>query len=269
MAKQRQRRNTRNRTEPFSQRLSRLWRALQRALRPMATLIALAAVLLLIERGISALYAQPVTHIAVAGKLDARHRDAVRDTVAMNIDGGLLALDLAALREELEQLPWIYRATLRREFPGTLRISVIEQLPIARWGDSAFLNHEARIIEVADEQRWETLPMIRGQDGSQARLMNQYQRFLELLRPLELSIRSLEEDAFGQLSAELDNGIELQLGSRDFSDRVDDFLLLWRRELRDGGRRVLSVDMRYADGAAVAVDDEPRIAAIESAGEGG
>jgi cell division protein FtsQ len=237
--------------------------AFQRALMPIGTLIAIAALGLLVERGVRALYAQPVTHISVAGKLETRHRDAVRQTVAERIDGGLLALDLQALREELEALPWIYRATLRREFPGTLHIRVIEQLPIARWGDRAFLNHRARVVAVADEERWDSLPLIRGPEGSQARLMDQYQRLLELLRPLELTVIRLAEDDFGQLSVELESGLVLQLGNREFAARVDDFLTLWRRELRDSNDQVLRVDMRYASGAAVAVREGPQLAGID------
>jgi hypothetical protein len=58
------------------------------------------------------------------------------------------ALDLRDLRRELEALPWVYRAELRRRFPDTLEIRVVEQVPIARWGDGAFLNHEARVVRL-------------------------------------------------------------------------------------------------------------------------
>jgi cell division protein FtsQ len=240
------------------------------ALRPLSTLVALGLVLMLLGRGAAALYATPVAHISVTGKLDSRHREAVRTTVASRIDSGLLALDLKALQAELQALPWIYRATLRRQFPDTLEIRVIEQLPIARWGDSAFLNHEARVIEVADAQRWDSLPLIRGPEGSEARLMSHYQRLLELLRPLELQPLSLEEDDFGQLSVALDNGVQLVLGDRDhFGERVDNFLTLWRVELRAQAERVLRVDMRYADGAAVAFSEAPQIAALATATQDG
>ena len=249
--------------------LARAAAMLRRGALPAMSALAFGAVLLLLERGLATLYAEPVRQILVSGKLDSRYREAVRDTVAERIDGGLLALDLRSLRAELEQLPWIYRATLRREYPGTLKIHVIEQLPIARWGETAFLNHEARVVEVADEQRWQSLPLIRGPEGSRVRLMNRYQRLLDLLRPLELSLSSLEEDAFGQLTAQLDNGLLLRLGSRDFASRIERFLMLWRRELRDEGARVVSVDMRYAGGAAVAFGNEPRLAALEVESQGG
>lgn len=266
----RQSRNKRRKTALTPRERLSLWaQKLSRAVVPLSTLLALAVLVILAERGVSALYAQPVTRITVAGKLETGHRDAVRRTVAESIDAGLLALDLDVLRSELESLPWIYRASLRRRFPGTLEIRVIEQLPIARWGDSAFLNHEARVVAVADASRWDELPQIRGPEGSAARLMARYQRLLELLRPLEMQPLSLEEDDFGQIIVMLDNGIELALGDHDFPQRMEDFLMLWRSTLAATSGEVLRVDMRYADGAAVALREQPQLAGLSADNQDG
>jgi cell division protein FtsQ len=251
------------------ERLGVLLGWLSRAVMPVSTALALLALAVLADRGISALYAQPVSRITVAGKLEAAHRDAVRSTVAERIDAGLLGLDLDMLREELEALPWIYRASLRRRFPDTLEIHVIEQLPIARWGDEGFLNHEARVVAVADASEWDDLPQIRGPEGSEARLMARYQRLLDLLRPLEMQPASLEEDPFGQVTVMLDNGIELALGDHDFPQRMEDFLTLWRRELREQSARVVRVDMRYAAGAAVAFREQPQLAGLAADSQDG
>lgn len=270
MAKARRTASPRKAETAMKDRLRNWGVALGLSLRALSTAAALLLLVLLLGRGALALYATPVAHIAVTGKLDTRHREAVRSTVADSIDSGLLALDLQALQAQLEALPWIYRATLRRQFPDTLEIRVIEQLPIARWGDRAFLNHEARVVEVADAQRWASLPLIRGPQGSEARLMAHYRHLLEQLRPLELLPASLQEDGFGQIAVLLDNGVELVLGKRElFGERVDNFLTLWRAELRDEAERVERVDMRYAAGAAVAFSDAPQIAALATASQTG
>jgi hypothetical protein len=171
------------------QRMAAVRAALVAAVAPTATLLAVGLVLLLGWRGAQALYAQPVAHIVVSGKLENLHRDAVRQAVAGRIDRGLLALDLRDLRRELEALPWVYRAALRRRFPDTLEIRVVEQLPIARWGDGAFLNHEARVVQVADAARWDVAagdPRTRRQRGAPRESLP---ALLELLRPLELHAR--------------------------------------------------------------------------------
>ena len=237
-----------------------------RASRALVTALVLGLVLVLLARGVALLYEQPVMHIAVSGKLDGEQREAVRSTGAARIDSGLLALDLQAPRAELESLPWVSRASLRRQFPAPLEISVLEQRPIARWGDGAFLNHEARVVEVTDAQRWEALPMIRGPEGSQRRVMAHYQRLRELLRPLELTPVSLEEDDFGQLTMMLERGVEVVFGDREqFATRVDNLLTQWRQALRTDEARVRRIDLRYAGGAAVAFDDSPGLPALATA----
>jgi len=271
VAKRRTRRGRRRSARPtLRERASALLQRLAGLLPRVSTLLLLALLGLVLQRGIAALYEQPVRHIAVTGSLDSAHRDALRDTLAAHLDAGLLALPLRQLRDELQALPWVYRASLRRRFPDTLEVQVVEQRPIARWGDGGFLNHEAHVIAVADAKAWDALPRIRGPEGSQARLMRRYQRLVDLLRPLELAPVSLEEDAFGQLSATLDNGVELQLGRSEFTRRVEDFLLLWRRELAAQGAFVKRVDLRYERGAAVAFRDEARdleLALVEGGSE--
>jgi len=216
----------------------------------------------LIFVGIEALRSLPVERIVVTGKLENLRQEALRAALSDELDQGLLFLSLRDLQRTLEALPWVYQAQLRRRFPGTLEVSVVEQLPIARWGDDAFLNHEARIIEVADGERWQALPQIRGPLNSEARLMNHYQRLLDRLRPLSLNPISLSEDDYGQLRVGLDNGLDLQLGDRDFSLRLQRFLQLWSSDLQNNSQAVQRVDMRYESGAAVAFDQTPQLAGL-------
>lgn len=226
-------------------------------------LLSTAAVLLMgfaLYLALEALRMLPVERIVVTGKLEHLRQDAIRQALAPKLDSGLLFLDLSDLRDELESLPWVYRAQLRRRFPDTLEVRVIEQLPIARWGDANFLNHEARIIEVSDAQRWQDLPQIRGPEGSEARIMNQYQRLLEQLRPVALNPVEVGEDEFGQLHVAFANGLDLHLGDRDFRLRVQRFLKLWSAELSLQERRVVRIDMRYDGGAAVAFETTPQVA---------
>ena len=220
-------------------------------------LLSLAGLLLLLALAsavIWALRALPVEHIVVGGRLEHLREDTLREALAGELSAGLVFVDLQALRRRLEALPWVYRAQLRRRFPGTLEVLVSEQLPIARWGDAAFLNHEARVIPVNEDPRWDDLPRIRGPEGSQGRLMKRYRRLREALADVGLRPRALSEDAFGQLRVQLDNGVALHLGDRDFSVRLRRFLQLWRGALHGADRPVRRVDLRYPAGAAVAFD---------------
>ncbi|MFK8042213.1 cell division protein FtsQ/DivIB [Congregibacter sp.] len=257
------RRNSRRRPkQTASSRAKAILARLKSGVSVLVSVTALCVLGSVMYLGAEGLRSLPVERIVVTGKLENLRQEALREVLSDELEDGLLFLNLSDLQSTLEDLPWVYAAQLRRRFPDTLEVSVVEQLPIARWGNEAFLNHEARIIEVTDGERWQDLPQIRGPVGSEARLMNHYQRLLERLRPLSLTPVALSEDDYGQLYASLDNGLELQLGDHDFSLRLQRFLKLWRSDLQDADRVVRRVDMRYDGGAAVAFDQTPQLAGL-------
>lgn len=76
-----------------------------------------------------------------------RHESADRITKVLGIDRGtpLLAVDLEHARERLETLPWIRAASIEREFPGTIRVKILERRPMALW------QRENKLVLVDDE----------------------------------------------------------------------------------------------------------------------
>ena len=262
------RRNARRTTPTAGERLRALR---ERVLAWTGSLVTLAATAVLVVAGLiglEALRALPVERIVVAGKLEHLRQQSVRESLAAELGDGLLFLDLRALRETLEELPWVYRAELRRRFPDTLEVRVVEQVPIARWGDAAFLNHEARVIDVSNASRWSDLPRLRGPRGSAPRMMANYRRLRDDLAPLLLTPVALSEDDFGQLEARLDNGVTLQFGDRDFTRRLQRFTRLWRQALDSNAASISRVDLRYDEGAAVALKAGEQFAGIANQVDG-
>lgn len=204
----------------------------------------------------------PVEQISVTGKLEHTQKETVQAMVEPALVGGFLNADLAQMRAQLEELPWIYSATVRRRWPSALEIHVVEQLPIAHWGDAGFLNHEAAVFQSPNAARWEGLPTLRGPEGSERALVARYQRLEELLAPVRLQVLVLEQDARGQLVAELEGGTRLLLGNVDFVERVQRFVALYQRELGQRAAEVARVDLRYSTGAAVAFNPPEQLAGL-------
>ncbi len=149
-------------------------------------------------------------------------------------------------------MPWIFEASVRRKWPASLEIHVVEQLPIARWGEDGFLNHEGGIFRSNRGSQWQHLPLLEGPDGTARSLMAVYRRMVDMLSPLGLAIERLAVDGRGQVAARLAGGLHLQLGNTDFLARMHRFVELHRRELADSAVPVERVDMRYPTGVAVA-----------------
>lgn len=193
----------------------------------------------------------PVERISVTGTLQHTQTEAVQKMVQPALQGGFLNADLTLLREQLEALPWIYEATVRRRWPNALEIHVVEQLPIARWGEEGFLNHEAVVFQTTREGSWDALPLLRGEQSDAHVLMARYQRLEELLQPLALQVAELSIDERGQLDAVLEGGTQLKLGNEEFVERVQRFVAVYQTELEARSEDLERVDLRYETGMAV------------------
>lgn len=204
----------------------------------------------------------PVQRITVTGELEHTQAEAVQAMVQPSLAGGFLKADLQQMRRQLEGLPWIYEATVRRRWPNALEINVVEQLPIARWGEDGFLNHEGGVFRSGKSGDWESLPLLAGPPGSAPLLVARYQRLREILAPLNLSVRQLAMDERGQLEAVLGGGMQLVLGGEEFLERMQRFVAIYRRELAPRAGQVERVDMRYASGLAVAFAETSSVAGL-------
>lgn len=204
----------------------------------------------------------PVQQISVSGELEHTRTELVQEMVQASLVGGFLNADLQRMRQELESLPWIYEATVRRKWPNALEIHVVEQLPIARWGQDGFLNHEGEVFRSGKSGNWESLPLLQGPPGAARALMANYQRLVELLAPLGLAVEQLAVDERGQVEAMLGGGILLVLGSDDFLGRMQRFAVIYRTELAARAKEIERIDLRYESGIAVAFSEASAVAGI-------
>jgi cell division protein FtsQ len=208
------------------------------------------------------LQAIPVERISVTGELEHTQTERIQDMIQPALVGGFLRADLQRIQQQLEELPWIFQATVQRRWPSALEIHVIEQLPIARWGDSGFLNHEGDVFQSDGNHDSRALPLLQGPPGAARSMMAGYQRVMEILAPLHLEVAQLEVDQRGQVEVVLKGGMHLILGSEDFLERMHRFVAIYRTQLAARAEEVERVDLRYETGVAVAFSEPSQVAGI-------
>ena len=220
--------------------------------------IVLASGLVLVGAGLyqgsTTLGAQQVERLTVRG--DVRHLDneAIQARLAPRVADGFMAADLIDLRQELESLPWVYEVNTRRLWPAEIEVTLVEQRPLARWGESGYLNHEGEYFAADPDPLYAHLPKLTGPSGTEVSLMRRYQMLADRLGSAGLSITALLLDALEQLTVKFDNGLSLLLGAQRISQRAARFVRLWSAELPQ--RAVATVDLRYEHGAAVTFSDK-------------
>ncbi|HVO02895.1 MAG TPA: cell division protein FtsQ/DivIB [Candidatus Cybelea sp.] len=104
-------------------------------------------------------------------RVDGRGETAVADilnAVHANRGDPMLGIDIDAIRNRLEDLPWIVSASVERRFPDQLVVSVTEAEPMALWQRDHKLYLVSRggeVIETANIAKYSKLLIIVGDDA--------------------------------------------------------------------------------------------------------
>ena len=220
--------------------------------RALVGVVGVVAVVSAVSLAVRELSRLPIERVAVSGDLRHVSRAQLQALVNESLEGGFLSADLDYVRQPLEQLPWIFRVVVKRRWPNSLEIHVTEQLPIARWGDDGYVNHEGKIFRPRVIENTTELPLLVGPPSSQLQLMQYYMFMQEQLAAVKLQLSELSMNERGGLRARLSNGSELVLGRGDTEEKLQRFLGVYHAELAARGKQVRRVDLRYKHGLAVA-----------------
>ena len=104
-------------------------------------------------------------------RVEGRGETAVADILASvqaNRGDPILGIDIDAVRQRLEDLPWIETASVERRFPDQLIVSVTEAEPMALWQRSQKLylvSRDGAVIETANLGKYAKLLIIVGEDA--------------------------------------------------------------------------------------------------------
>lgn len=191
----------------------------------------------------------PVRLVRVEGELRHLNRRHLEEVVYQTVDGSFFTVSLAKLRDEVESLPWVESASLRRVWPDTLQVKVVEQQPLARWGRDGLVNLRGEIFRPDSIQGFDSLPVLEGDVQDSVSISQAYQKLKTLLGTVGLKLQQASVDARGAwILKTSDGGPELNLGRQQMLPRLTRFVRLYPRLQGDGRAKLNKVDLRYTNG---------------------
>jgi cell division protein FtsQ len=193
----------------------------------------------------------PLTTIRIESPLKQLTQEDIRNAVRPHVTDGFMAVDVDEISKDLEALPWVATASVRREWPDLLVVKVDEQKAVARWSNGGLLNEHGDVFVPTNMQQWDSLPLLRGPTQSEKVLMKEYQAMQGMLAPLGLRISHLTMNERRAWSLNLEDGLLLRLGRRDMHTRLLRFVRVFAQVLKAKLKMIDSVDLRYTNGFAV------------------
>lgn len=205
---------------------------------------------------------RPVQRLVIGGELSAAEQDVIRGHIDRAALRGVLSTDLDALLGRLAELGWVREASVRREWPQTLHLTLVREAPVAAWGEGVYVSGSGQLLPLPDVHV--DVPSFNVAASTPQQAMRVYRLLEHLVARRGLSLAALNQDAQGEWHAVTTEGLTIYLGAQQISDRMTRFLEIYDGALQHAQRPVVYADMRYASGAAVRFKDEPRSEVADS-----
>lgn len=193
----------------------------------------------------------PVRVVGVDGEIEHLDRQRLQTAVAQAVDGSFFGVDLQRIRDKLEQLPWIESASVRRIWPDTLQVRVVEQVPLAYWGSDGLVSQRGEVFRPEKLPKLKGMAVLEGEDASAPRITREYLRMRTLLETAGLRLAHVWVDARQAWRLQTDNGVVLNLGRREVLPRLTRFVQLYPYLQQQSKRMPQAVDLRYTNGFTV------------------
>lgn len=193
----------------------------------------------------------PIKRVQVEGLFKHANSGQLQNKISSQTSGGFFNVNVSEIENSVKEISWIRSASVRRVWPGTLRILVEEQKPVAVWNKKGLLNIQGEVFYPPPDTIPAGLPALTGPEGSHEVLLVQYKKMLLKLEKMDQGIRSLEMDDRHAWRLELDSGVNLVMGRTDVNAALDRFIAVFNNSVSKNMKEIAHVDLRYTNGFSV------------------
>lgn len=193
----------------------------------------------------------PIKQVRVEGDFTRLSPVDLQLLVTDKVRGGFFNLDVDAVRLALLDEPWVSEVVVKRVWPDGLRVIVIEQTPVVRWGEAGLLNAKGEYFAPEASTIPLDLPLLSGPAESEKNLLERFNSMQEKVKAIGFDIAMLTLDERRAWSFQFRNGITVVLGRRDFEERFNRVLVLIPTTISGRIEQTESIDMRYTNGFSI------------------
>ena len=171
----------------------------------------------------------PLSKMVVTGERHYTRNDDIRQAIlALGSPGTFMTQDVNIIQSQIERLPWIKQASVRKQWPDELKIHLVEYVPIARWNDQHMVDVEGNSFSVpSDRTSKQNLPMLYGPEGSENEVLQGYRDMGQVLAKDKFTLKVAAMTARRSWQLTLNNDIKLNLGRGDTMKRLQRFMELY------------------------------------------
>jgi len=193
---------------------------------------------------------RPVTKIRIENQWNYVDSEDIKRVVSTKMGVGFFRFDLKGMKYDLESLPWVEEAAINRLWPDTVSFHIKEQVAIAYWNNQGLLNPKGEIFTPTSLNQVAGVPHLKGPDGSQLRIMEQFEAFNKILKPSGLKLSEIKLSDRGSWSLIVNDSMRITVGRSKLNNRLERFIKLYKTDGFSEDFRKSEIDLRYGNGIA-------------------
>lgn len=197
----------------------------------------------------------PVRYLRVDAEFNHVSAEQIRTATSAHLGTGFFALDIDRVRASVASLPWIERVEVRKRWPDTLEVRVVEREPFARWGDHRLIGRDGTVFSAPGAESIQGLPHLAGPDDRLDDVMDFYQRSTRLFSGTGLGVSGVALSDRGGWTLTLASGAEVEIGRERTAERLQRFIDVLPRLTAGHSGGFERADLRYANGFAIRWQD--------------
>ena len=193
----------------------------------------------------------PVKEVKVESDFHYLKRQSVIDVVSREVRYGFFGVDLNGLNAQLEKLPWVQAAAVRRVWPDTLVVEVVERTAFAYWGNQGLVSEDGKAFFPDMNDVPSGLPTLSGPKASAQEMTVFYREVSNIFSPYRLQVEKLFLNDRRAWELVLNNGLVIKLGRVKGVERIHRLMRVYGEVVGDKVSDINYVDLRYPNGFAV------------------
>lgn len=192
----------------------------------------------------------PVKQVRIEGEFKYLDKNQIKERIAHFTVGGFFDLDIVSLRSELVAMQWVDDAFVRRVWPESLIIRVVEKKPVAKWNDKGVLtaNGELFYPSVAFDKL--KLVQLKGPKNRHVFVLSEFNKIQSLLHQAQMKMTVLSQNERRSWEMNIE-GITVHLGRKDIYKKIESLVGVYANLIKPKVDKIKQIDFRYTNGFAV------------------
>ncbi|MCX8017800.1 MAG: cell division protein FtsQ/DivIB [Rhodocyclaceae bacterium] len=207
----------------------------------------------------------PLREIVVEAPPKRVTADQIEHAARASVVGNFFTVDLEAARLAFEGLPWVRKASLRRQWPDGLTVALEEHEAVARWrplgGEPSgheLVNVHGEVFRAELAEGAANLPLLSGPEGSAAEVLRRHGEFSAQLATIGRRLDALALTPRRAWRMRLDDGLAIELGRDQEKHPLEARLARFVAHYDSAKARLPNAhkaDMRYPNGFVLSAQE--------------